>query len=69
MAVAAADDQLVPLPGEIQNRPILFPASQSAQFESVDEVTEPRDKIGEYLDMTLPTDSREVPQRVIENDQ
>ncbi len=69
VSVAAADNGLIPFPGEFQDGVIFLTASQAAKFEGVHQVSELRHEIGECLDMLLPADSGEVPQRMIENDQ
>lgn len=69
VAITAADHQLVPLLSEFQHRPVLFPASQPAQFEGMHPVPELGDKIGDRLYVELPADSRQIPQGVIQDDQ
>ncbi len=69
VAVAAADDGLIPFLGEFQDGVIFLPASQAAKFEGVHQVSELRHEIGECLNMLLPADSGKVPQRVVKNDQ
>ena len=61
VAVAPADHHLVPLFREIQDRPILFPAPHTAQFETMKQVAELGDKIGERAPFDL---CRALQQRV-----
>ncbi len=69
VAITAADHRLIPLLSEFQHGPVFFPASQPTQFESMHEVPELCDKIGERLYVVLPANSREIPHGVIQNDQ
>lgn len=69
MAIASADDKLIPGLGELDYGAILFPAAQPAQFERVEIAAVRGDKSGGRLHMAVPTDSGQVPHRVIEDDQ
>ena len=69
VAVAAGDDELVPLAGEVGYFAVLFPVAEAVELEGVDELAVGGEEVVDEDAVVVVADAVEVPEGVVEDDE